>query len=604
MDRDPADRPGKALDREATETFIECLVPHGRPPVRAANASIIRSLRTARSRCRSGRGGGGVAVASRLVMLPRVSVLLTTLALAGIVAACGSDAVQSGTKEVKDGTFRDLPGFVVEDGAPSNAPKLFAKATGEAAAPCLTEPEPGTLYPKNVLPPRFSWTAATEANLFELRVTAKNQAKDLVVYTTESTWTMPEEMWNGLREHSADVAMSVEVRGAVYEDGALHDVTEANGGDLGIAPVDAPGSIVFWSILKEDSSSLLKGLTLDKPGVVDVLRSKNISGNAESPRTCIGCHTATPDGKYVAVAFEAGELNTGLDLARIEKGTTAGPRPSYVSAAAGSRLDAGYPMLSTFSRAHWTAGDRVMLTNEGGDLAWVDLEAKSPEAARGLLGSTGDRNLRRMGPSWSRDGASIVYMSGKLGENPFELEGPSDLYVMPYANKAGASATSPAKPLPGASDPGRAEYYPALSPDDRFVAFTSIPDNGKIYDNAQAEVFVIPREGGERVRLAANDPPTCAPKRSPGITNSWPKWAPEFTEHEGRRFYFVVFSSKRHRESDRPQLYIAPIKVDGEGITTYPAVYLRNPEGVPNWQAWGNHTPAWDVFEIEAPIVK
>lgn len=528
-------------------------------------------------------------------------------ALAAIAAACASEPLPA--KRTRgggaDGARADLPGVVIEDGAPRGAAKLFAKASGDAAAPCLVEPEPGTLFPKNWLPPRFSWIAGAGANLFELHVTVDNQAKDLVVYTTATSWTMPKDVWDALREHSADVPMTVAVRGARYEGGRLHDVTATNGGDLRIAPVDAPGSIVFWSIGSAEQS-LLKGFTVGEPGVVDVLRGDSVPAKGQGARTCIGCHTSTPDGKYVAVAWEgAGGSATGVDIARIERGTTAGPAPDYVTATATATLAEGYPMLSTFSRARWAPGDRLMLTNDGPDLVWVDLEAKAPASARGVLGKVGDPNLRRLGPTWSRDGGAIVYMSGTLGENPFELVGPSDLYVMPFADKAGATAASPAEPLRGASDPSRAEYYPALSPDDAWVAFTALPDNGSLYDNPKAEIFLVPRAGGERVRLEANDPPSCQPKRSPGLTNSWPKWAPEVKEHEGRRYYFIVFSSRRHRLTERPQLYVAPVQVDASGgVTTFPAVYLRNQESVPDWKQWGNHTPAWDVFAIEPVIVK
>jgi hypothetical protein len=76
-------------------------------------------------------------------------------------------------------------------------------------------------------------------------------------------------------------------------------------------------------------------------------------------------------------------------------------------------------------------------------------------------------------------------------------------------------------------------------------------------------------------------------------------------EHNGRRFYFVVFSSRRHQETDRPQLYISPIQVDANGdVTTFPAIYVRNQESVADWKQWGNHTPAWDVFVIEPAVIK
>jgi hypothetical protein len=533
--------------------------------------------------------------------------LVLVISLATWGAACGSNAREKSGDPAKgfveNGSFGDFPGALVEQGAPAAAPFLFKNVRGESVAPCLIEPESGTLYPKNWLPPRFTWSGGG-SNVYELRIHANNQAKDLTVYTSGSSWTMPKEIWKGLQNHSADGPITVELRGAIYNGRDIQAVTSTNHADLAIAPVEAPGSIVFWSIADGDEESRLKGLTIAKEGVVDVLRRNDMPANGESGRKCIGCHTATPDGKSVAVAWqtEAGDFSN--DVARIEKGAQAGPRPTYVTAAATTTLGKGTRTLSTFSRAHWAPGDRVMLTNDDTDLVWIDLEAEAPTAMTGVLGKAGDPNERRLGPSWSRDGSSIVYMSGALGKTPFEFMGPSDLYVMPFAGRAGATTEAPAMPLVGASSPSTAEYYPALSPDDAWVAFNALPDNGRLYDNPNAELFIVPRAGGERIRLRANDPPSCSTKVSPGITNSWPKWAPEVQEHNGRKFYFVVFSSRRHAKTEKPQLYVSPIVVEANGaITSFPAVYIRNQESFDGWERWGNHTPAWDEFAIESEAV-
>ncbi|HEX7604772.1 MAG TPA: hypothetical protein VF316_24305, partial [Polyangiaceae bacterium] len=151
--------------------------------------------------------------------------------------------------------------------------------------------------------------------------------------------------------------------------------------------------------------------------------------------------------------------------------------------------------------------------------------------------------------------------------------------------------------VPGASDPSFEEYYPVYAPDDAWLAFDRIPNGNNMYNAAKAEVFVIPSVGGTATRLAANDPPACTGKTSPGVTNSWPKWAPSATKtSDGRSFYWLVFSSTRD-ENGNPQLYVSPVVVDGQGnVTTFAALYLWNQPANEN-----NHTPAWDVFKIPPP---
>jgi hypothetical protein len=530
-------------------------------------------------------------------------VLVVTFASVGAACAKGSGEQPLEPRTDDRPLLGAFDGVLIERGTPQAAPQLFAQARDQGlAAPCLVEPEPGTLFPRNWLPPRFTWTTGSMANLFELRIRTDKLPTDLVVYTSGWSWTMPADLWGTLQSGSGDVPLKVELRAALYDGRGIRDVTSANHADLGIAPVEAPGSIVYWSLGSGREASRLRGLTMVSEGVFEVLSPNDMPARGENDRSCIGCHTATPDGKDVAVAWEHATGGFSSDLARIEKNLPTGPRPTYVSPEASTILGKRTRTLSAFSRAHWTAGDRLMVTNDDVDLVWVDLEATTMANATGTLGHHGDPNERRLGPAWTRDGSTIVYMSGTLGAVPSEFTGPSDLYVMPFADRTGATEDHPAAPIPGASSPSSAEYYPTLSPDDAWIAFNALPDNGRLYDNPASEIFIAPRDGGERVRLRANDPPSCAARPSPGISNSWAKWAPAVQERNGRKYYFVVFSSRRHLKTAKPQLYVAPIVVEANGaVTSFPAVYLRSQESLDGWEGWGNHTPAWDDFVIEPP---
>ena len=153
-----------------------------------------------------------------------------------------------------------------------------------------------------------------------------------------------------------------------------------------------------------------------------------------------------------------------------------------------------------------------------------------------------------------------------------------------------------ATPIPGASTSQYNEFYPALSNDDTLLAFTRNPDGQSSYDNGQSEIFVIPAAGGAATRVTANDPVSCLNRTSPGVTNSWPKWAPTSQSANGKTYYWMIFSSKR-MDSNHPQLYLTGIVKDElGGVSTTPALYLWNQPAFEN-----NHTPAWDVFQI--PVV-
>lgn len=518
---------------------------------------------------------------------------------AGLDGGSGGPGLFGGDDGGEVGPFTDFPEPIVEvpdggAGLPSDVVARFgADPGGEGAGPCLVEPEPGTLYPKNWLRPRFQWTVAGDHGVFELRLHADNQTRDLLVYTTSTTWTMPKPMWDALRLHSADVPMRVSVRSASWDGTTLSPIALGSNGELGIAPVEAPGSVVFWSIGGGgDEGSILKGFTVGDEGVVNVLsKRQHQQTNGGEGVHCVGCHTSTPDGKVLGVGLEIDKPggahgNDGFSTSVVELTGDAGAVPSFLGAAARDYLAAAEKPLISFSKAHFTAGDRRAVTTADGKLVWVDLEAAASGSVSGLIAVNGDPNAAALGPSFSPDGTRIAYMSGAFPAHAADWRGPSDLYVVPYNDGAGGTA----QPLAGANDPNKAEYYPAFSPDNALIAFTRAPDNGRIYDRAEAEILVVPAGGGEATRLLANDVPECATKKT-GLANSWPKWSPEVREDKGRKFMWLVFSSRRNGSS--AQLFIAPLVSENGALRSYHALYLWNQQ--PNV---GNHTPAWDYTAL------
>ncbi len=469
--------------------------------------------------------------------------------------------------------------------APTNSQQLFGDPDGGASSggPCLVEPEVGSLYPRNWLRPRFHWIAPGGENLFELRVHAQNQTNDLVVYTAQTTWTMPKAIWDGLRMHSNDQPMTVSVRGGVYSSPNLTSIALGSSGPLGIAPVDAPGAIVYWTTT---GGSALKGFSIGDETVVPVLQPAQVQ---EFGATCIGCHTSTPDGLYAEMTTSNGWNNA---IASIEQNTV-GQVPPFLGAAGKAALEHAPRGISSFSPAHWAPNDYTAVTTfDDSDLSWVDLGATSGTAT-GVLARTGDTR-KGAAPTWSHDGNTIVYVSTTAVVTGRLDNGPADLYSIPYGNRAGGTA----QPIQGASDANFEEYYPEYSPDDQLLAFDRIASGNNMYNSPLAEVYVIPASGGTATRLAANDPPACSGKTSPGVTNSWPKWAPLASPASGgRTFYWVVFSSTRD-EKGNPQLYVSPVVVANGTVTTYQALYLWNQPANEN-----NHTPAWDVFKIPPPPV-
>ncbi len=484
------------------------------------------------------------------------------------------------------GPHDDFPADpVIEGGAPSDSGSLFGDPTSGSATggPCLVEPELGALIPQNWLRLRVRFVPPSGQNLFEIRLHAENQTNDLVVYTTKTTWTMPKPMWDLLHRHTVDKPITVTVRGAKLSGGALAGPPALGAkGDVVIAPAIADGAIVYWTT---SGGTALKGFHIGDETVQDVLRPPQAS------TSCVGCHTSTPDGLFAA--FTAAGVDPDDDTMYIglrrADGTSA--PPAYLSASAKTLFDRVFQMAPAFSRTHFSPGDYVALSMYNDtDIMWTDLESSSSAIGTGwgLIARTGDFNFPATA-NWSHDGQTIAYCSTPQPIVSGVQTSGCDIYTVPYGNRAGGNA----KPLPGASEGAYGEYYPGYSPDDRLLAFNRIGPTEDTYANPAAELYVIPAGGGTPERLVANDPPMCTGKSSPGLMNSWPKWAPNFTATGGKTYYWLTFSSTRENEAV-PQLYITGVVIDELGtVHTYPSLYLWNQ---PSDE--GNHTPAWDSFQI------
>jgi hypothetical protein len=385
------------------------------------------------------------------------------------------------------------------------------------------------------------------------------------------------------------------------------------------------------------------------------------NGNGTGKIVCIGCHTAVPDQK--SVTFDDWYLWPGVVASVDSEAGAPGAIPSWLTP--GGAQVYGLPGLgvSTFSPTLWAANDHTVVTSYGckdpapdagmyteqiwtaddqtcdkmqvGGLGWMDLSTSAPYydagsqnafmviknlgTSFGILPITGDPNVGHGGtaefPNWRHDGTDIVYVSTNAGVSGRLGVGNADLYTVPYNNRQGGQAT----PVPGASDPTTMEYYPSYSPDDKFIAFNRATKAGStgMYYNPYADVDIIPSGGGTPVRLAANDAPACQAVTNP-MTNSWPKWSPDFEScSDGNTYYWVVFSSSRDGlafntanfvppgmpDGPTSQIYLTSVTVDSNGnVATHPALYIWNqPKKAANGDPQSNNTPIWEFVSITRP---
>lgn len=501
--------------------------------------------------------------------------------------------------------FDDFPTApIVGDGLPANIGALFDAGTAASSGgPCLSEPPIDAMVPHNWPALPFEWMASPEHNVFELTLSVDNQVHDLVVYTKQPTYTMEASMWSNLMQHSRGHDVTITLRGAHF-DGTSITAGPALGvsGNIHIAPVAAKGAVVYWDA---SGGTSFEGFQAGDAKPVTVLTPSS-AGNAPSGHetTCISCHASASKGKLLVYTADSTDGSRVLDV-RMMDGTGV-PSPTMVSPSALSLLGRHKQSAPVTTLSEQSSLQSMVIsvfieptaTSGHSEVIWTDLLTPDLQGW-GIVARDGD-SREASSPSWSHDGSTIAYVSSDVAGEGVIADGEMDIYTVPFNKGAGGPAT----PLAGASDPVMREFYPVYSPHDTWIAFNRTELAVDSYDEPTAELFIVPGKGGVAQRLRANDPPACTGLVSPGLTNSWPRWAPQALEHEGKRYYWLVFSSKRYAGSVASngdwmaQLYIAAVvtQVTEQGETylaDYPPLYVTAQKASAR-----NHTPVWDYFEV------
>lgn len=127
----------------------------------------------------------------------------------------------------------------------------------------------------------------------------------------------------------------------------------------------------------------------------------------------------------------------------------------------------------------------------------------------------------------------------------------------------------------------------AFSPDGEWILFNRAP--GSCYDNPQAFLWVVPADGSRPpIELARAH-------HMPGLTNSWPRWAP-FVQRDEVGTTRMWFSSKRNdgwrlAGVQRPQIWMAafdPMLARARRDSSSPAFWLPFQD-----LSTRNHTAVW-----------
>ena len=353
---------------------------------------------------------------------------------------------------------------------------------------------------------------------------------------------------------------------------------------------------------------------------------------------CIGCHTITNDGKFMALGIGGSStynaanwelLDIGAQgLLSINPTKTGGSGCNDPSASPTSDSTCywqSYRKDAFATETAWGPNDDVMVSMFKSKLYFNTVAASGTSATIAQTGpalptSATAIDPYQSDPFWSHDGSLLVYTSfntlptADSTGNPGGLNG--DLKKggqIAIADATAETITDNARVLvPRLS--GVTSYYPCVSEDSNFVVFNrstcgSDPDvnyggtagygTGTCdgYDDSSSKLWWVSSKGNGTAVALDN-----ANGGSTNYDNSWPRFSPDVSTFRGQTLYWVAFSSRRPYGiqqntaglvSSQPQLWFSGV-TSAEitvGDPSHAPVWLpgQNPSATP----YGNHVPQW-----------
>jgi hypothetical protein len=397
---------------------------------------------------------------------------------------------------------------VTETGAPADAPNQFGGAADPAAAPALVYPPDGLLIPPNLNEMEIQFVPANGTSLFEIAFTGPNNL-NLRVYTTCTTvgqgcgYTPEAVVWNTLEAAARDNTITITIRATTTGGGSVGTSVARK---LSFAREDLEGGLYYWAA----AAGAVNRYDFGRRGQT----AEPFYTTAQSGAICVGCHALSRDGSRIALGLNAPTPATLRVLDVASRGTLYESAAGFPGSGGGSNFEALSP-----------DGLKV-LTSESNNLVLHDSGSGS------ALGAT---IMNANMPDWSGDGSTVVFARGGGAACPLGLcasqpgVDSASLFTVPWN---GSAFGSPLQLVQGSASSNN--YYPALSPDGKWVAFNQSGTNS--FDAPDAKVLVVNAAGGNPSDLTAVNS---------AVGNSWPKFAPFVHTFQGKTIFWLTFSSRR-----------------------------------------------------------
>ncbi|MBI2375296.1 MAG: PD40 domain-containing protein [Deltaproteobacteria bacterium] len=404
----------------------------------------------------------------------------------------------------------------------------------------LVYPHDQAVMPENVAPADIQWVRGDPGDHFHVRLQKPNASFDAYVEHSGPTFLLdflPSlGAWRRLAVTDPESALEISVERHVAATGEVINAERTI--SVYFARAALTGTIYYWDIAAGRIISIQDGT------------AGRFAFMPSPPLGCVGCHSVSRTGRYLAGRFGGGENIGGVfDLT---KDLTTDPPPLE------------FPVSEDPPSAHWwfssfSPDDSRLVASygEGGTNGSLRLIDPRTGAYVDALGA-GLPVAQATHPNWSPDGSTIAYIANVNEWGGGNTAGDVALIPVEGVDTFGAPLVIHRGVDSAASIPaGVADSYPTWSPDSQFLAFAH--GSSSRSENGQAALYLMKRDGSGLVRL----------DRASGGADRGDTFQPSFSPFSQGGYFWMSYLTRRDygnglagtAGSGRQQIWVSAIKV-------------------------------------------
>jgi tetratricopeptide (TPR) repeat protein len=447
-------------------------------------------------------------------------------------------------------------------------------------------PLDGAMFPLEIAPSAFIWKDESgKANSWFVKIGQAGATPIIETLVTEQKWKPDSETWMEIKTAALGKPVSIAVFGTVSGAAAV------SGAKVSIQassdPVGAP--IFFREVpLPFDYANQYPEKIRYRLGYVSELpESKVLLDNLP---LCGNCHSFSRDGSVFGMDVDYANDKGSYVLTELEKQTDLTPDKIITwSDYKKEDKELTFGLLSRVSpdgrHVVSTVKDRSIFVGLPENLAYSQLffpikgiivsYDRQTETFKSLKGAD-DPDYVQSNPSWSPDGKTLFYArsqayhlknaegftgaiipreaAAEFLENNKKFK--YDIYKVPFNEGEGGEPI----PLKGASNNGKSNFFPKVTPDGKWVVFTQAESFMLLQPDSR--LYIVPAGGGEAREMNCNT----------SAMNSWHSFSPN-----GR---WMVFSSKAR--GPYTQLWLSHLDENGNDTPPVLLEHLMTEERAAN----------------------